>query len=98
MLFRRKGQHPFGQRIAGCAGGAVEIQIRIQPPLEPTSRKVAPQLHDGAGQERLVEILMDGHEIPPLVGYIITIVTQTGWGVKPHFGKNGEISRKNLAE
>ena len=49
VLFRRKGQHPFGPPIAGCAGGAVEIQIRIQPPLEPASRKVAPQLHDGAG-------------------------------------------------
>ena len=98
VLLCRKGQHPFGQRIAGRAGGAVKVQVGIQPPLQPAGRKVAPQLHDGAGQQGLVKIRINGHEIPPSVGYIIIILTQSGRGVKPHFGKNGENPRKNLAE
>ena len=92
VLLCRKGQHPFGQRIAGRAGGAVKVQVGIQPPLQPAGRKVAPQLHDGAGQQGLVKVWINGHE------YIIIILTQSGRGVKPHFGKNGENPRKNLAE
>ena len=98
VLLCRKGQHPFGQRIAGRAGGAVKVQVGVQPPLQPAGRKVAPQLHDGAGQQGLVKVRINGHEIPPSVGYIIIILTQRGRGVKPHFGKNGENLRKNLAE
>ena len=98
VLLCRKGQHPFGQRITGRAGGAVKVQVGVQPPLQPAGRKVAPQLHDGAGQQGLVKVRINGHEIPPSVGYIIIILTQSGRGVKPHFGKNGENPRKNLAE
>ena len=49
-------------------------------------------------QQGLVKVRINGHEIPPSVGYIIIILTQSGRGVKPHFGKNGENPRKNLAE
>ena len=94
-----KGQHSFRKRIARRSGRAVEIQIRIQPPTQSAVRKIAAKLHDGAGQQGLVEILVDGHgehSFPQWATYNL-IVTQSGWGVKPRFGKNGEFLPKNLA-
>ena len=66
VLFRRKGQHPLGHRIAGRAGGPIIIEVSIQPPFEPTGGKIAPQLHDRTGDQGLVDVWIDCHEIPPL--------------------------------
>ena len=66
VLFRRKGQHPLGHRIAGRAGGPIIIKVSIQPPLEPAGGKIAPQLHDRTGDQGLVDVWIDCHEIPPL--------------------------------
>ena len=66
VLFRRKGQHPLGHRIAGRAGGPIIIKVSIQPPFEPAGGKIAPQLHDRTGNQGLVDVWIDCHEIPPL--------------------------------
>ena len=95
----RQSQHPLGQVVPCRAGGAVVVQIGIQPPPQPAGGQIAPQLHNGAGQQGLIEILVDGHgehSFPQWVTYNL-IVTQSGWGVKPRFGKNGEFLPKNLA-
>ena len=95
----RQSQHPLGQVVPCRAGGAVVVQIGIQPPPQPAGGQIAPQLHNGAGQQGLVEILVDGHgehSFPQWATYNL-IVTQSGWGVKPRFGKNGEFLPKNLA-
>ena len=64
--FRSKGQHPLGHRIAGRAGGPIIIKVSIQPPFEPAGGKIAPQLHDRTGDQGLVDVWIDCHEIPPL--------------------------------
>ena len=66
VLFRRKGQHPLGHRIAGRAGGPIIIKVSVQPPLEPAGGKIAPQLHNRTGNQCLVDVWIDCHEIPPL--------------------------------
>ena len=66
VLFRRKGQHPLGHRIAGRAGGPIIIKVSIQPPFEPAGGKIAPQLHDRTGDQGLIDVWINCHEIPPL--------------------------------
>ena len=65
FLFDGQRQHPFGQTVASRAGGTGKIQIRIQASLQPAGCGVAPQLHDGAGGERLIKVRVDRHGKPP---------------------------------
>ena len=99
-----EGQHPLGKAVAGGAGGACKIQIGVQPPLQPAGGGIAPQLHDGAGGERLIKIRVDRHRSPPLMGYNIIILTQKPlarqaafWQKQRIFGRfSGKISERLL--
>ncbi len=61
-----EGEHPLGKAVPGGAGGACKVQIGIQTPFQPAGGGIAPQLHDRTGDQGLIDVWIDCHEIPPL--------------------------------
>src|SRR5699024_76240 len=61
LALGRQGEHPFGQAVPGGAGGAVVVQVGVQPAGQAAGRRVAPQLHDRPGGQGTVDIGVQLH-------------------------------------
>ena len=85
-----EGEHPLGKAVPGGAGGACKVQIGIQTPFQPAGGGIAPQLHDGAGAERLVKIGVDRHGKTP---FKRMYPAQTVFGSGQPFGRAAERSK-----
>ena len=82
-----EGKHPLGKAVPGGSGGACKVQIGIQTPFQPAGGGIAPQLHDGAGAERLVKIGVDRHGKTP---FKRMHPAQTAFGSGQPFGRAAE--------